>query len=1272
MNKTVLGFFRESKWIKRSIVYISVFMLHMQAAMVAHATPLASSTIQSDLAYNPLFELSPDDSDHQYTTSDFMEESAPSAMSLASFYKKLEDDHRAILGAPTYVPIQVGAITTIIPTYEKPRYVGSPLVQSRYIRYQVQTLLGRNLIDATDSKYATEVAQLNTLYANALFYIQNENPDVVYGDNLNLDQENSGLANNMVWPEFRVINGEKVVVPVVYLTADTVAEFRVTDHETQLNGHSQFNNLFIDNVTVEFGRDAFLELAGDLNNNSGTVAGDGNLTILSHGNVHNLTGLIDTQGDLSINSQGNIENTSGVIKAGGDLIIGAKSISSNTIVHRYDFGNRQTGSFGEIAEISAGGDIVLRSYSDILIKAGIVTSDTGGITLAADGSIYIGPQQYTTHYEGRNTQSTRTQILQSYLTAEQNIQLMAQGAILIDAAELYSDQGHIDLLAQMGITIEDELKHSQFSGKWKKNDKTIESYKSVAMRSILDAGLGVRIHSEFGDITLRAVDISTTEGTNVKAATGAVNLLLTKETDHYSYSEVRKSLFTTTTISRGHNIETAVQNTIVGGFQVEALKGLNVEYEGVEGGNFNDQIEAFKEIEGLAWLADLQNNPDIDVDWTMVETVYDTWDEKNTSLSPAAMAVLAIVVSVVTAGAGAALYAAAQGVAVSAVGATTAAVMNAGFTALISTAASASANALVNGGSPLEVFEAGYEAVLSEDGLRSIATSMVTAWAVAQVDAEFFTEIDPEKVESSVLFDATDSLSLQGQVVQSVTHSAVSAGTSTLINGGDFGDFGDQFITNVANAGVNALGEKMATEIGKEFKAGNINNAVRYIAHAGAGCILGAAKAGISESDTSSGCTMGAGGAVVGEIVADVQKSATQVGQDAEKLEEFLAKHGLTDPSSLTPAQKAQLKNLDIKSTAAELATFSKNTVDLAKLSGALAAFVAGGDASHVNTAAFTAENAAENNALFLIPIAIALLKVIDVALTIKDFKDLHDVCSDPSKSSDCQSRLQDMAVEKGIEIAASQLLPGAKSFKEFGEWLLGLGLISKKNADDIIEEAREIQEVANKEGAVPTNSGYINKTKCGESGCVADLDGATEKVLMGQLQAKKARQDELYELKKTAMGDELAEINAEIGRLNNEFGELTEQLTEAWAARKGVTKVGTQDELTYSISGSSGTNNGIDHLFSRVDPDTGEEILMVVDSKQYTSSGVKLGSSSDGMQLSDNWLEGVLGKIPESSTKTKLDDALMEGRIEYYVTAADKTNGEMLFIKVDANSVGQ
>ncbi len=930
--------FCSTSGLRRTLVtWVTAVAFTFQTILPSYAAVMSDAVIENDLASNPVFQQDTTGL-FNYIASSYINAHAPAgAQNMAGFYQQVTKDYRFAVDA-FIVPIGVGDMTIFIDAFEHYKSVGDDLVQSRYVRAQIKSMLGRNLINSDVAAYQTEAAQINTLYNNALSYI-NSNPAIHFGDKLNKDQDNSGFAKDMIWPELRTIQGKQVLVPIVYLTQATVDAYKVQDNSTHFNGVTQFSDLVIEGSTIQLGRDAFLSVVNSLLINGGELIGSGNLTIRVGGEVRNLSGLIQAQ---------------------GDLVIGAKSILSETIVHRYDFGGGNTGGyFGEIASINAvDGSVVLRAYEDILL-AGTAVSAGQDIRFAADGNIYVGTVQIASSYNGeagwRTSQGSAIEYLGSKLTAEESIELIANGNVLIDASEIVAGNGHIEILAGLGITIEDELNQSQSykKGKFGKTKKEISTYKTVAMRSLLDAGKDIRIHSEFGDITLKAVDITSADGASVTAANGKINLLVTKETDHYSYSSVKKKLFTTKTVSKGHEIEAVVPNTIVGGFKADALYGLNVEYEGDKTLTLQEQVAELSKFEGLEWMATVQQDYP-EAQWTEIQAKYEVWKESNTSLSAGAMALITVIVAVVTAGAGAAMIGAAG---TTAAGTTTAlgAMMNAGFTAMVSSATIASANATVNGGSIGDVLESGFEAVHSEEGIKKVAIAMVTAGAMAQLDAEFFLATSDGVSADSILWEEGLNglkLSLQGQAVQALTHASVEATAGFVINGGNLDSLGNSFIKSFARNSLNNLGENLANKIGEAKYNGEISTAIQYVSHAAVGCLTGAATATLDDGETSLGCSSGAGGAVIGEFIGQAYQDDLKEDLDVWITDRTSAGDTLTQEQILAQAM-----------------VFKSRGVNMARLAAGLAAFAVGGD---VSIAANSGANAADNNALFILTIVAA------------------------------------------------------------------------------------------------------------------------------------------------------------------------------------------------------------------------------------------------------------------------------------------------------------
>ncbi|RZM69797.1 hypothetical protein C3B51_23320, partial [Pseudoalteromonas rubra] len=387
------------------------------------------------------------------------------------------------------------------------------------------------------------------------------------------------------------------------------------------------------------------------------------------------------------------------------------------------------------------------------------------------------------------------------------------------------------------------------------------------------------------------------------------------------------------------------------------------------------------------------------------------------------------------------------------------------------------------------------ETMTSSDSLRNLAVAMATAGMLSQFkDLNFFGEVNPD----APLLSSDTLIEIGNQTTQAVVNSTISAGISTAINGGDFSDFSENFTSSLKSAGISAVGEYMSSSIGSAYKDKDISNVVRYLSHAGAGCLLGIAtsEAGQASGGGSESCLTGAGGAVVGELVADAYK--------AKKLDDFYQKE----------AQRTQLlrgagySNAEIaafyKSEGAqryfnkEMAKLTAAGVDLAKLGGATAALIANSD---VNLAAMTAENAAQHNALFLIPLGLMVLKGIDIALTANELYEIYDTMGKNPEQG--QEMLEQWLIDQAAGGLIGKAIPGFKTFEEMLDWLKRNNILSPK----MLEDLKNHTETDGPSGGAQGNINVKNANK--------------ERINLGNMKA-----DEEYEFITTVHGSHIADKN--------------------------------------------------------------------------------------------------------------------------------------------------
>ncbi|HEY6528761.1 MAG TPA: DUF637 domain-containing protein [Cellvibrionaceae bacterium] len=902
-------------------LFNTLFTAYAQAANL-----VSTSSIISDLANNYEFEAASAYKPYLYQKATYISaQGTVNNQTLETFHAKIVQNKIA-LPAKQWLPI-AGDITLFIPHYPIGKIMGDGYVQNRYIRAQIYNQLGRHLIDS--ALYSDEATQANALYNNAYTFAQTQGARIPFGTPL---ASSEAVAADMIWPEYRDINGQKVLVPIVYLTQTTIDAQRVKGHVINLGASTSLKALDATGVDLKTRRDAMITTMGDLSLNKATISTLGNLALIVRGTLNNINGSISatdllninalqlinnggtlSAGSINIDKTGIVQNVSGTIQAAGNVRIIAGEIISKPVVYQFKDKNGSGTRLGTVASInSQNGNIELETLKnayangDITIQGATVNATNGAITFNAANNINISAisTQYQTTYRDGDWEVNQSNInlLQSRLNAKETIKLIAGGTINITASELISTAGGIELLAEQGIYILDELTQEQIQRVDRKGKTTGQSseFRTEAVRAVLRAGKGILLDSAHGDVVLKASKLSSTNGAQVYARDGKVRMLMTKELEEFHLNTVKKGTWTIKTRTEDVINETNIQNAIVGGFQVQAQYGVDVEYTGKDGATLREQIEEFRHIPEMKWMADLydqaltQAGPNLN--WNELEEIHKELKKTKKNLSPAAMAIIAIAVAVVTAGAGAALIGAAQGT-------LSAAVANAAVTTL----ATQAAQSLAAGNSP----SATLKSMGSSESLKSLAVSMVTAGALQNTNIEMFSKAADSK---------NLAVSLAGQAGQAVVNATVTAGISVAINGGSTDDFKKAFTASLAANAINTIGQRMADKISG---AASLNDVGKYISHATMGCLTQGLTAKLSDADAQDACLSGAGGAVIAQGVADLVQSKT---------------------NQLTTAVLNNTPDNNAANIASTLNYLANNGADVSKLIAAFAAFATKGD----------------------------------------------------------------------------------------------------------------------------------------------------------------------------------------------------------------------------------------------------------------------------------------------------------------------------------------
>lgn len=216
--------------------------------------------------------------------------------------------------------------------------LGDANYEAKLVRDQLIAQTGNNILKGMQN----EAAQMQALMDSAS--TQSAALGLVFGQPLTKDQA-AGLTEDIVWMVEQVVNGQKVLAPVVYLAASTRAAIETGGPVISAT-----------NANIK---------AGTLANTGGTIKGD----------------------TLAIETEGDLRNTGGKIKGGEVSVKSAKgSIINETVAETRggkDFARTVIGATGSI---EATGNLTLDAAKDITVKGASVKAG-GDASLATGGAV---------------------------------------------------------------------------------------------------------------------------------------------------------------------------------------------------------------------------------------------------------------------------------------------------------------------------------------------------------------------------------------------------------------------------------------------------------------------------------------------------------------------------------------------------------------------------------------------------------------------------------------------------------------------------------------------------------------------------------------------------------------------------------------------------------------------------------------------------------------------------------------------------------------------
>ncbi|KIH84613.1 putative large exoprotein involved in heme utilization or adhesion of ShlA/HecA/FhaA family [Pseudomonas batumici] len=639
--------------------------------------------------------------------------------------------------------------------------LGDGFYEQKLIQQAVVARTGQRFIDGQTSNEKL----FKYLMDNAISSKQQLNLSV--GVTLTSEQV-AALTHDIVWMEKQVVNGEEVLVPVLYL--------------------ANANNRLAPNGALIQGTDVTL-IAGANLENSGTLRASNNLSAMAGTDLVN-TGLIEAGNRLDLLAGNNLVNKSGGIIAGRDVSVTAVT---GDVLNQRDVNHTDQGTgFATHRELldsaarieaannltaKAGRDVtnsgsVLQSGGDTLINAGrdinIAATESHDST-DSGGGVHSSSitQTGSTVSAGRDLQMTAGRDLTaiaSQIDAKRDIAMAATDNLTLSSA---ADESHFlsksrrettqkDHVAQVATTVQaggdvklsagkdlgliasrvsagdeaylvagDKLdllsaQNSDYSlydmkkrGSWgRKKTQHDEVTQVTNVGSEIKTGGNLTLQSG-SDQHYQVAKLESGKDLTIESG-GGITFEGQKDLHQESHEKSNSSLAWMSMKGEGHTDETFRQSQMVakGQLTIKAVDGLKVDIKQVNQQTVSQAVDAMVKADpSLAWLKKAEARGDID--WRKVEEIHQSFKYQHSGLGAGAQLILAILLAAVTGGAGATLVGAAEG-------SITATIANVAFVSLETTAAN---SAISNKGN----LGAVVKDTFSSDSLKNAAISGLTA-----------------------------------------------------------------------------------------------------------------------------------------------------------------------------------------------------------------------------------------------------------------------------------------------------------------------------------------------------------------------------------------------------------------------------------------------------------------------------------------------------------------------------------------------------------------
>ena len=582
----------------------------------------------------------------------------------------------------------------------------------------------------------------------------------------------AALTKDIVWMEEREVDGQKVLVPVVYIANAALA--KTTDNGAKIIAANNIN-LSVDTLT-----------------NQGDIKAGGDVSITASKNIYNEGGAITSGENMTLQAGSGIYNIS------SDLSAKALSISAETFQSDIDaqtlsktyagIGTQTSQLLSDASTISATDSISIKTTKDLSL-IGTTLNAGGDVTLAStEGNIIISSKTHTDTYDfkTRNGYGKGTSVHEVGSSINANTISISSDTLLVNASDVTA-QNDMNIKANtVAITAGEDRTYTDtkyevkgsFMGGGKKTADTVD--KKEVISSTLNAK---NLNIDTKTLSIQGSKLTAEQAT---IASEVIELISLKNSDYESHFSDTSGLMTRTIASKGHIKEEVVSALI----QVQNQLIVN-----------NKDITAQLQTDNLVKTITSQSG--LSVEQIKLVEAYaqsEEWNKKVTSLTGMGSLIIAAIVTVCTMGAGAAVVGleAANAAAIS-----TAAVAAETGTAAAAAAAASAASAATT---------ATIQAAVVQSIVTQVANALLTGAITGNNPNLDMASIVKGAVLAGVLTYTSPYTNLtnygfeEGTYTTKMTQAVVNASVKTAITGDSFKE---NLVNEVGSVAFNAVGHDL-------------------------------------------------------------------------------------------------------------------------------------------------------------------------------------------------------------------------------------------------------------------------------------------------------------------------------------------------------------------------------------------------------------------------------------------------------------------------------